>query len=416
MVRIVRAVLRVLRPPLWVRQPVSLLVDPVREVSAGAMVALLLAVVTVVGIEVADPGWGFAFYAVVPVVLAAFWFGRSGALLTAAAGAVIYPLGELLRQSQSWHDVQLWLATANRLVVFSLVAITVAGLLDRDRRYRTEIDRQKRQLDELGPMREALIPAEFPHRPGLELATAFVPVDGSAVGDFLLVMEGPVNSTTIVVGDVVGHGFEAARRAAFVRAVLATFAPFNSDPAQLLQLANTALTKRLDARPGVVTAVGVNITPIGGRLSWACAGRSAPWLLDTGEVLDDGRRSVPLGLRSGGLRLTAGSRALAPGSGFLLFSNGLTQGRSARGVPAAPVALFGEEGVRDILSACRDASPDDVVHALGTAVKDFAGGDLADEVRVVACRLKRDSGRLSNGASATPATGAPGHPNPIRRA
>jgi serine phosphatase RsbU (regulator of sigma subunit) len=46
------------------------------------------------------------------------------------------------------------------------------------------------------------------------------------------VVESPTESTTIVVGDVVGHGLEAARHAAFVRAPLATFARFTSRAAK----------------------------------------------------------------------------------------------------------------------------------------------------------------------------------------
>lgn len=116
-------------------------------------------------------------------------------------------------------------------------------------------------------------------------------------------------------------------------------------------------------------------------------------MLDSYDMVNNAHRSVPLGLRSGDLRLELGTRTLQPGSGFVLYTDGLTEGRAARRVPAMPVALFGEQRVRDILTAHRNAAPTDVVHALSTAVKDFAGGALADDVCVVACRLTSDPGR-----------------------
>ena len=48
----------------------------VRWASGGAVVGLLLAVVTVAVVAVGDPTYGIAFYAVIPVVMAAFLWGR----------------------------------------------------------------------------------------------------------------------------------------------------------------------------------------------------------------------------------------------------------------------------------------------------------------------------------------------------
>jgi serine phosphatase RsbU (regulator of sigma subunit) len=56
-------------------------------------------------------------------------------------------------------------------------------------------------------------------------------------GDFYLVAEGPQDSTTLVIGDVVGHGLQAERRAAFVRTTFAATAPF-SESRLLLRVAS----------------------------------------------------------------------------------------------------------------------------------------------------------------------------------
>jgi serine phosphatase RsbU (regulator of sigma subunit) len=91
------------------------------------------------------------------------------------------------------------------------------------------------ELEDLRAIRDALTPPELPQRPGLELAAAFLPAIAEQVsGDFYLVAEGPQDSTVLVVGDVVGHGLQAARRAAFIRTTFAATAPFSDDPCRLL--------------------------------------------------------------------------------------------------------------------------------------------------------------------------------------
>ena len=110
---------------------------------------------------------------------------------------------------------------------------------------RERLETAEHELEDLRAIRDALTPPELPRRPGLELAAAGLPAVAERVsGDFYLVAEGPQDSTVLVVGDVVGHGLQAARRAAFIRTTFAATAPFSDDPSRLLSWANTALIER----------------------------------------------------------------------------------------------------------------------------------------------------------------------------
>ena len=82
-------------------------------------------------------------------------------------------------------------------------------------------------------------------------------------GNFFLISRGPADSTTVILGDVVGHGLPAARLAAYVRTLLGTFTAFTGDPVRLLQLANTALSESSRELSAFVTDV----------LRWAAPGR-----------------------------------------------------------------------------------------------------------------------------------------------
>ena len=80
---------------------------------------------------------------------------------------------------------------------------------------RERLEADEHELEDLRAIRDALTPPGLPQRPGLELAAAFLPAAAEQVsGDFYLVAEGPQDSTVLVVGDVVGHGLQAGRRAA----------------------------------------------------------------------------------------------------------------------------------------------------------------------------------------------------------
>ena len=89
----------------------------------------------------------------------------------------------------------------------------------------------------------------------------------------------------MVVGDVVGHGLQAARRAAFVRTTFAATAPFSDDPCRLLSWANTALIERAGTSTDFVTAACVTYLPGEQLLRWAYAGHPPA------VSLDDGRES-----------------------------------------------------------------------------------------------------------------------------
>jgi serine phosphatase RsbU (regulator of sigma subunit) len=146
-------------------------------------------------------------------------------------------------------------------------------------------------LVDLRAIRDALTPPELPQRLGLGLAAAFLPAASELVsGDFYLVAEGPRDSTVLVVGDVVGHGVQAGRRAAFVRTAFAATAPFSDDPARLLSWANTALTERTGTGSEFVTAACVTFLPRERLVRWAYAGHPpALWLEDAASWSRRGR-------------------------------------------------------------------------------------------------------------------------------
>jgi sigma-B regulation protein RsbU (phosphoserine phosphatase) len=236
------------------------------------------------------------------------------------------------------------------------------------------------ELQDLRAIRDALTPPELPQRPGLELAAAFLPAAAERVsGDFYLVAEGPQDSTVLVIGDVVGHGLRAGRRAAFVRTTFAATAPFSDDPRRLLSWANTALIERAGTSSEFVTAACMTYLPNEQRLRWAYAGHPpALWMRD-GQELAAPRQGPPLGLEEdpdyveGSLRATGSM-------GVLLYTDGLTEARRNE-------EFFGLEGVGAVLGELQNPSPSEAIAILRTRVADFAYGTLTDDLCMLAARI-----------------------------
>jgi serine phosphatase RsbU (regulator of sigma subunit) len=247
---------------------------------------------------------------------------------------------------------------------------------------RERLETAEHELEDLRAIRDALTPPELPRRPGLELAAAFLPAVAERVsGDFYLVAEGPEDSTVLVVGDVVGHGLQAARRASFVRTTFAAIAPFSDDPSRLLSWANTALIERAGTSVDFVTAACVTYLPSAQLLRWAYAGHPPALWLDDGQELTALTQGTVLGFGAD-LGCVEGSRPSMAGAGVLLYTDGLTEARHDG-------KLFGLEGVSDALTGLHNPSPAEAVAVLRARAADFAYGALTDDLCLLAARITR---------------------------
>ena len=245
---------------------------------------------------------------------------------------------------------------------------------------RERLETAQHELEDLRAIRDALTPPELPRRPGVELAAAFLPALAEQVsGDFYLVAEGPQDSTVLVIGDVVGHGLQAARRASFIRTTFAATAPFSDDPGRLLSWANTALIERAGTGDEYATAACITYHPTDQLLRWAYAGHPRALWLDDGEELIAPKQGAPLGVIADPGCVEA-SRRLTAGAGVLLYTDGLTEARRDG-------ELFGRDGVRAALGGPQKPSPAEAIAILRARVADFAYGSLTDDLCLLAARL-----------------------------
>jgi serine phosphatase RsbU (regulator of sigma subunit) len=343
----------------------------------------LLAAIFVARLLIDEPGLGLPYLAVFPIVLACFLLGRAHALACATLGLAIFLTTQWLAPSGDVSNSALLIGTVGRAAVFYRLALVVCDLLERESRLREALAESEREVRELESLRAALTPRELPELEGLNVATSYTPAEGLAAGDFHLITRGPRGTALVVLADVVGHGLQAARRAAFVRTTIALFADYTEDPLAILRLANTALAER-DPGTEYVTAVCASIDPVRMTVTWATAGHPPPWDLDRAEPLNGHRPGPPLGVEPI-LDCAAATTQLTAGAGLLLYTDGLTEARTARRV--ARHALFGEEGARAALRTLQGAQPAEVVAGLSAAAVRHAEGRPADDMCLVAVRM-----------------------------
>jgi PAS domain S-box-containing protein len=255
------------------------------------------------------------------------------------------------------------------------------------RRATRVIAEQDQELAELRVLQRALTPAEPPARPHLELASCFLAAEDGVAGDFYLVAPGPRDATVFVVGDVIGHGLEAARRATFLRTALSTFCRFTDDPGRLLEMANHALIERSGPTTEFVTAVCATYRPEEDALLWASAGHPPPVRLDRGDVADGGT-GLPLGIEID-LGATSHELDFSRSDGVLLYTDGLPEARDGD-MRRRDADRFGEERMHALVRELDGASAPVVIRELRDAATRHVGGRFADDLCILAARARED--------------------------
>jgi serine phosphatase RsbU (regulator of sigma subunit) len=303
---------------------------------------------------------GIAFFYSVPVGLAAWWFGLRSALLVALACAGLYAIGGAVQPIPHFA-----LALVIRAVFFLGVAVVAAWIAER-------LQTLEHSAEELEAIRSALAPADLPDLARIDAGTAFVPSELGVSGDFYLLTNGPDGSALAIVGDVVGHGPEAARLATFVRARLAAFAANTSDPAELLTMANSALLDRPGRRQELVSAVCVRMRPEEETVSWARAGHPPPLRIPKLVELPAEGATFLLGA-SETLELQNTDCSLAGGEGLVVYSDGATDVRRGR-------EMLGVDGLARLLSPLSELSARVIAGETERSILGWADRPIRDDL------------------------------------
>lgn len=258
------------------------------------------------------------------------------------------------------------------LVVLSLVlGLGYLGTTIRAR----QLQRQRADLlDEVGLLQTALLP-KVPGMVGqVRTSVAYRPSDGpGAGGDFYDAMALPGGCAAFILGDVCGHGRQALARTAFIRYTLRAYLEAGLEPRSALQVAGTVIDDHMGGE--FATVVVAVHDPVQGTLTYASAGHPAPLVAGPARpeaIVAASSPPVGLGLRTG-VRQTV--LPLPPGSVVCLYTDGLAEARTERGV-------LGRPRLGDILAELgRDATATSMLERVA-AEASVASDDMATMVLV----------------------------------
>jgi sigma-B regulation protein RsbU (phosphoserine phosphatase) len=239
-----------------------------------------------------------------------------------------------------------------------------------ERRLREEAEQHSSEIEIFAStLQQTLLPPTLPSAPGLELACHYHTASRRNVGgDFYDVFGLPDGRWAFFLGDVCGHGADAAALTSLTRYTLRSAAAHNPDPITVLAELNTALLADPIAHHRFATVV-VGVLdryppPMDGfTITLGTGGHEPPLKVTTRAGQPDGNgydvteiRAATRGMLVGAIpdpEFAVCTVRLDPGQALLLYTDGLTE---------TPVdgTQFGEHGLTELLTT----GPAPTAHAI----------------------------------------------------
>ena len=223
-------------------------------------------------------------------------------------------------------------------------------------------------------VQEGLLP-DIPKRLiNLEASYIYIPSGERAKigGDLIDLFELSQEEAAFIVGDLSGHGLEAATDAAMIRYLFRGFMREGYGPAVAMEKLNRVLSTELPTGQFATALAGVYHSS--GILKLVSAGHPMPVVCDkecyllepSGTMLAVSTDSV----------YSAQELQLEPGDNFVAYTDGLTEARGEG-------EFFGEDRVLEVAAGMRNASARAIAEELRDEVLRFTGGRLIDDVAIL---------------------------------
>lgn len=251
-----------------------------------------------------------------------------------------------------------------------------------------DLTEQKKALELAGKVQRSLIPAKAPKIGGLDIAGRSDPCQevGGDYFDFLYGPEYPAGTLRVVVGDISGHGVDAALLMTTARAFIRMRATQSAGPAQVVTLTNRDLALDMGDSGSFMTLFYMEIDPGERTARWVRAGHEPALLYcpvrDRFEDLVG--NGAPLGVDPDFGFTQQALPALHPGTILALGTDGIWEASDPEG------QFFGKERFRDIIRQAARGSAQDIVTSVFEAVARFCRGmPSRDDITLVVIKIEK---------------------------
>ncbi len=231
-------------------------------------------------------------------------------------------------------------------------------------------------------LQRAMLPAQLPLLQDIRFSASYSAASESqrVGGDFYDAFELPDGRVAVTIGDVTGHGLEAAVIMGEIRQALRAASFESADPSAILDRASRLLVA--SGRTVFVTAIFGVLDPVTGRFAYATAGHPPPLLDDGRELRRLTASGLPIGLRDDE-GVDFAMRLRAPCT-LVMFTDGLME--FARDL---------EDGERRIEDAIRTLAREHIDHLAGALMKAVLGEDEpTDDIAILTVTIDRFAAEL----------------------
>jgi phosphoserine phosphatase RsbU/P len=272
--------------------------------------------------------------------------------------------------------------TAGDQKLMAAIATQIGTAIQNARLVRASVDQQRlaHEMQLAHDLQMKLLPNNAVVAPAATVAARVVPAE-SVGGDFYNLFRLRQTKTGVMIGDVSGHGYQAALIMALAMSASAIHSQATTDPGEMLHALMLTLREELTMTEMFISAFYAVIDPVGNELRYANTGHPHAFLLAHGKNFERLAASdPPIGMDD---RAPATARRdWESGRDLLvLFTDGVSDARNRRG------DRLGEKRVLDTILEHRDEDPSTILEHVMDVLQEHTGRSTrGDDLTVVLVR------------------------------
>ena len=246
--------------------------------------------------------------------------------------------------------------TAGDQKLIAAIATQIGTAIQNTRLVRASVEQQRLayEMQLAHDLQMKLLPNSAIVAPEAVVAARVVPAE-SVGGDFYNLFRLSGSKTGVMIGDVSGHGYQAALIMALTMSASAIHSQTRSEPGDMLHALTVTLREELAMTEMFISAFYGIVDPVVRELRYSNTGHPHAFLLAEGKDFERLAASDPPIGMSEESPVTE-RRAWNPGRDLLvLFTDGVSDARSAAD------ARLGEDRVLDTIRAHREAPPSEIL-------------------------------------------------------
>jgi len=252
----------------------------------------------------------------------------------------------------------------------------------------TDMTEPKKALALAGEVQKSLLPQTKPQVQGLDIAGRNISCDeiGGDYFDFLWRQEYPNAYFSVVVGDITGHGVDAALLMTAARAFLRMRASQSGTISQIVTEMNRHLSQDVLDTGRFMTLFYLTLDPQKDQIGWVRAGHEPAIIYDPSQDIFEELKGtgIALGVDEGFTFPENHKTGLTEGQIIAVGTDGIWETCNPDG------EMFGKERFRNVIRQHAQAGASEILNAVYDELNQFAKGLKAeDDVTLVVIKINR---------------------------